>query len=93
MSRGLKYPVVYAIEYASGRVVNGICTKNWDELHKDIALANTLGTVKAFRYSTACDRQMRGQRINSKGAVEQIPTLIRHTELSAKHPPKWRKAR
>lgn len=90
MSR-LVYPVLYVIEYASGTVSNRICDRNWDKVKEDLDRAKELGAVKDYRFTTHSQRQMRGLRVNRTGNVEPIRTTIRHTELSAKYPPKWRR--
>lgn len=90
MSRSI-YPVLYVVEYASGNIDNRLCNKDWEVVKADLDQAKALGAVKDYRYTTAIDRQVRGLRITRNGTTEPIRTLIRHTELSAKYPPKWRR--
>lgn len=62
MSRFSIYPVLYTYETKSGRVVNAVCTEDWEKVRGEIERARVLGSIKDFRFTTAFDRRLRGQK-------------------------------
>lgn len=68
MSRAI-YPVMYCVEYPSGRVDNRVCAKNWDAIKDELCKAKTSGAVKDFRFTTEIDRRNRGLVVTSHGVI------------------------
>lgn len=62
MSRFNIYPVLYTYETRSGRVVNAVCNENWDKARDELERAKMTKAIKDFRFTTALDRRLRGQK-------------------------------
>lgn len=63
------YPVIYCVEYQSGRIDNKVCTKGWDGIKTDLGKAKASGSVKDFRFTTEIDRRNRGLVVTANGVV------------------------
>ena len=58
MNRSL-YPVIYCVEYASGRVDNKVCAKNWPAVRTGLSKLKDSGAIKDFKFTTEIDRRNR----------------------------------
>lgn len=59
MTTRAMYPVLYCVEYKSGRVDNKVCEKSWPAVRNGLAKMKASGAIKDFRYTTEIDRRNR----------------------------------
>jgi hypothetical protein len=90
MSR-LIYPVIYAVEYNSGRIDNLVCAKGWESIQDSLKKAKASGSVKDFRFTTALDRRLRSLIATPRGVITASRVATKQP-AKIKHRRTWRRS-